>query len=254
MKFNFTTFVLLLTSVKAATLFGSQNKSKEESWHLVPDSDGKMHLVDINSVDVELEPLFNAFNDVVFRLWTRSNPNEGQIIPIYNDEQLATSNFNPNLPTRFHSHGWNGGGPLTGVFVRSALIEHVNCNVFVVDWGAGAITLNYILARSRVNEVGAVVAQYIDWINSRGVPFSQFTLIGHSLGAHVVGAAGKRTTRGRVHAIVGLDPGGPLFSLDNPADRIDHTDAEYVEIQITDAGRLGFEHPVGHANFYPNWG
>lgn len=53
---------------------------------------------------------------------------------------------------------------------------------------------------------------------------------------------------------MGLDPGGPLFSLDQPANRIDYTDADYVELQITDAGRLGFQHPVGHANFYPNWG
>lgn len=100
-------------------------------------------------------------------------------------------------------------------------------------------------------------------------------------GAHVAGAAGKRTSRGRVHAIVGLDPAGPLFSLDQPADRMHHTgvpnetkyiilrlvndtqsfilyhrftDADYVESMITDGGRLGFEHPIGHANFYPNWG
>lgn len=55
-----------------------------------------------------------------------------------------------------------------------------------------------------------------------------------------------------VHAVVGLDPAGPLFSLDDPSNRFDHTDATYVESIITDGGRLGFEHPVGHANFYPS--
>lgn len=64
------------------------------------------------------------------------------------------------------------------------------------------------------------------------------------------GACGKRTN-GRLASVVGLDPGGPLFSLDVPADRIDYTDANFVEIHISDAGRLGFMHPVGHANFYP---
>lgn len=39
----------------------------------------------------------------------------------------------------------------------------------------------------------------------------------------MAGAAGKRTSRGRVHAIVGLDPAGPLFSLDQPAERMHHT-------------------------------
>lgn len=69
----------------------------------------------------------------------------------------------------------------------------------------------------------------------------------------MAGAAGKRTTRGRVQSIVGLDPAGPLFALDDPANRLDHTDANYVESHVTDGGRLGFQHPVGHANFYPNW-
>lgn len=45
-----------------------------------------------------------------------------------------------------------------------------------------------------------------------------------------------------------------MFSVDAPADRIDSGDADFVEIHITDAGRLGFQHPVGHANFYPNHG
>lgn len=47
---------------------------------------------------------------------------------------------------------------------------------------------------------------------------------------------------------------GPLFSLDAPASRLHHTDAQYVESIVTDAGRLGFEHPIADANFYPNWG
>lgn len=92
----------------------------------------------------------------------------------------------------------------------------------------------------------------------------------------LTGHAGKRTTRGRIRGIAALDPAGPLFSLDNPAERLHSTgkktlndfsdfckisiylhyftDADHVESLVTDAGRLGFEHPIGHANFYPNWG
>ncbi len=69
----------------------------------------------------------------------------------------------------------------------------------------------------------------------------------------MAGAAGKRTTRGLVETIVGLDPAGPLFSLDDPANRLHHTDANHVESIITDGGRLGFQHPIAHGNFYPNW-
>lgn len=75
----------------------------EEDWHLIPDADGKIHLVDIHPLDSDIEPQFNAFNDVVFRLFTRSNPTP-QVIGINNNAQLSSSNFNPNLQTRFTIH------------------------------------------------------------------------------------------------------------------------------------------------------
>lgn len=55
-------------------------------------------------------------------------------------------------------------------------------NVFTVDWGLGAGTPNYILARNRVNEVGQVVGQFIDFLNVNGMPFNRILISGHSLG------------------------------------------------------------------------
>lgn len=68
------------------------------------------------------------------------------------------------------------------------------------------------------------------------------------MGAHCAGAAGKRTTRGRVQSIVSMDPAGPLFSVGDSANRVHFTDAVHVENIVTDAGNLGFAEPVGHAN------
>lgn len=113
--------------------------------------------------------------------------------------------------------GWNGGGATTGAPIRTAWLNAINCNVFTVDWGAGAQTPNYILARNRVNLAGQTVAQYVDWLNlARGQAFSAVSIAGHSLGAHVAGAAGKRTTRGRIQSIISMDPAGmetPSFFL-----------------------------------------
>lgn len=197
---------------------------------MVPDHDGKLHLVDINNVDMEMEPLFNAFNDIAFHLWTRADLNSSERIIINNNAQLDASNFNPQRQTRFHIHGWGAGGTTWGAPIRNAFLTHVDCNYFLVDWGAGSNTANYITARNRVNEAGNVVALFIDWINTRGVPFSAITITGSSLGAHLAGAAGKRTSRGRIHGIAALDPAGPLFSLDNPADRLHSTGTELKSI------------------------
>jgi len=223
-------------------------------WHLIPDANGKLHLVDIKSENGgDIVPTFVGMNDMVFRLFTRSNMNTPQVVRINNQADLANSFFNPQHQTRYMIHGWLGGGDGeldNGLPIMRAFLNRADFNFFMVDWSVGAETLNYIVARGRVNEVGTVVARFVDFT---GQNTNMVSVMGHSLGAHAAGAAGKRTT-GRLASVVGLDPGGPLFSLDVPADRIDFTDANFVEIHITDAGRLGFQHPVGHANYYPNWG
>jgi len=229
--------------------------SNQEDWQLVPDTKGIMHLVDINAVDMEVEPLFNAANDIVYRLFTRLNPTISRTIRVANNGDLSGSNFNGNNPSRYHIHGWQGGGTFTGSGIRRAWLDRISCNVFTVDWGAGASTINYITARNRVPAVATQVARFIDWVNQQtGTPFSLVSVTGHSLGGHIAGLTGKRVARGRLQSVVAMDPAGPLFSMNSPTERVHHTDAVYVECIYTDQGGLGFDEPLGHANFYPNWG
>lgn len=64
-----------------------------------------MHLVNIHDVNMDIEPKFVAFDQVVFRLFTQNNPINAQIIQIYNDAQLTNSFFVPTRQTRFTIHG-----------------------------------------------------------------------------------------------------------------------------------------------------
>ncbi len=111
---------------------------KTEDWRLIPDADYNLHLVNINDVPAEMEPLFVGERDMIFRLFTSSNPITPQIIQIRNDAQLQSSNFNPTLRTRFFIHGWTQGGPDTANIYRDAYLAQGNFNVFQVDWGVGA--------------------------------------------------------------------------------------------------------------------
>lgn len=79
-------------------------------------------------------------------------------------------------------------------------------------------------------------------------------MAGHSLGAHVAGHAGKVLGPGNCGAIYGLDPAGPLFFFGTPATRLAITDCVYTEMIGTNIGALGFDQPICHGNFYPNWG
>lgn len=73
-----------------------------------------------------------------------------------------------------------------------------------MDWSAGANTINYITARNRVGVTGGTVGRFLDILHAGGLlQFDQTNIIGHSLGSHVAGHAGKQVTRGRINAIFG---------------------------------------------------
>lgn len=67
-------------------------------------------------------------------------------------------------------------------------------NVIAVEWSKYA-GLFYPLAIMYVKEVGAKVAKMLDELVRLGSDPDSITLIGHSLGAHVMGSAGKQATR-----------------------------------------------------------
>jgi hypothetical protein len=42
-----------------------------------------------------------------------------------------------------------------------------------------------------------------------------------------------------------MNPAGPLFDVNNPAERLDATDAEYVEVIHTEMNTFGIGSPIG---------
>uniref|UniRef100_A0A1B0D0W3 Uncharacterized protein n=1 Tax=Phlebotomus papatasi TaxID=29031 RepID=A0A1B0D0W3_PHLPP len=228
---------------------------QEPEWALVPDAEGNFHLVDVKAeAAAEPDTFFEAERDVVFRLFTHTVHN--RVVQLDNPDSLTGSSFNPGHPTRFVIHGWNGDGN-SGInnAIRTAYLARGNFNVFVVDWGLGA-NANYVTSRNRVGAVGAALARFIIFLHQQtGMTFGSVTVVGHSLGAHIAGLAGKNTQgTGRLGVIVGLDAALPLFSVDQPAQRLHNSDADYVESIHTNAGLLGFDQPLGDASFYPNFG
>lgn len=100
-----------------------------------------------------------------------------------------------------------------------------------------------------------MVAAFVDFLVRFGhADLEQVHLIGHSLGGHVVGIAGKHVSVGQLPLIVALDPANPLFSMSRPDERVAVGDARSVHIIHTAAGSLGFSAPLGDASFYPNGG
>lgn len=100
-------------------------------WNLIPDGNGQMILVDINPIQAEVEPFFNAETDTIFLLFTRINPSFGQRIT-WNANSISGSSFNPNNPVRMIIHGFNGGpSSSVNVAMTAAYLQRGDFNVIV---------------------------------------------------------------------------------------------------------------------------
>lgn len=133
-----------------------------------------------------------------------------------------------------------------------------DCNFIAVDWENLANNANYYSSAANTQDVGILTGDFINFLLSLGSDLQKFHIIGFSLGAHVAGKAGSIIS-GVVPRITGLDPAYPGFSLENTDERLDTTDAEFVDIVHTNSatllhGGLSFPFSIGHVDYWPNGG
>jgi len=233
-------------------------KNHIHNWDLLVTPEGKTVLIDKNPLDStpRATPFFNAQKDVRFWLYTQQN----KVIPfeIKFDEldSVKNSHFNPAWPTRYIIHGWqNDGKSEMNIILRDAYLKVGYYNVIIVDWGKGASDPIYNMSRSYIKSVADVCARLIDWLAAElRADIMNIHLIGHSLGGHTAGLIGKAVKGGKIPRIVALDPAGVNFWDNQPNDRVNKGDASYVEIIHTNAGKLGYENPLGDVDIYANDG
>jgi pancreatic triacylglycerol lipase len=231
---------IILLSLVAATLASPR-------WNLLEDHFGKAHLIDVNPIDAEVDT-FDASNDVFFMLYTRDSQTTGRRIE-FDRNSILNANWNSAHDVRVLVHGFGASHTvIENVRTIPEFFRRGDYNVIAVDWSALATGTG---AAARVPDVGAVIGRFIDFLFQEGLTqHSRVNIVGHSLGSHVSGFAGKNTAYGTINAIFATDPGAGMG--DDPAGRLDSSDAFYVEAIITSS--IGFRQPIAHATFYPNWG
>ncbi|KAH8284156.1 hypothetical protein KR054_011263, partial [Drosophila jambulina] len=237
----------------------TENRVNGENGWYVPQVDGSLEWMDRDVAEAYLEGQThkegrNVLNPVTFYLYTQSNRYNPQVITA-STNSIWNSHFNANNPTRITIHGWSSSkDEFINYGVRDAWFTHGDMNMIAVDWGR-ARSVDYASSVVAVPGVGEQVADLINHLRSNhGLNLGTTMIIGHSLGAHVSGYAGKNVKNGQVHTIIGLDPALPLFNYDTPNKRLNSGDAYYVESIQTNGGTLGFLKPIGKGAFYPNGG
>nr|P49369.1 RecName: Full=Phospholipase A1; Short=PLA1; AltName: Full=Allergen Ves v I; AltName: Allergen=Ves v 1; Flags: Precursor [Vespula vulgaris]AAB48072.1 allergen and phospholipase A1 [Vespula vulgaris] len=169
-------------------------------------------------------------------------------------------------PVVFITHGFTSSASETNfINLAKALVDKDNYMVISIDWQTAACTneaagLKYLYYPTAARNT-RLVGQYIATITQKlvkhyKISMANIRLIGHSLGAHASGFAGKKVQElklGKYSEIIGLDPARPSFDSNHCSERLCETDAEYVQI-IHTSNYLGTEKTLGTVDFYMNNG
>lgn len=189
----------------------------------------------------------------LFKLFNRDQ-RYGEFI----SKSSISDKFNEAAGVKFIVHGFLHNANRKWVTdMKDALLRVDDFNVITVDWSKGN-GFPYTQATANAQIVGAEIAIMIRSLMEKGTSIGQVHCIGHSLGSHICGYAGKRFA-GELGRITGLDPAGPYFESTDPVVRLAPTDAVYVDAIHTDGtctikAGLGMMQAIGHADFYVNGG
>ena len=232
--------------------FSSSNYNTGGSIQAKWDIEGEIKCTVYDDLDVDLI-LPDGFDSTkTFKAMTHGfmdTVNDGKIAFV--DAWMESNNFNVN-----------------GILVDWSELAFVA----IVDWDS----IIYDAAARNAIDVGEYLGHCLGALSSQaGIQGGNFHLAGHSLGAHLMGKAGRtfREVTGQfIDRITGCDPAGPRF-VDGPLlpaipelhnNRINPESAAFVDIIHTDASlepaavwiipRLGDLHPLGHMDFYPDGG
>ncbi|XP_066581735.1 phospholipase A1-like [Prorops nasuta] len=192
------------------------------------------------------------------------------LVKIGDQFELGGTDFKIERRTVMIVHGFKSNGDEDWVVnMEKAFLQWNDVNVIVVDWGEGAKhLLGYVTdAFNHTQIVGMKMSQLLEHIsNDTAVKeievdkWGPLHLVGHSLGAHICGFAAKqlkaRKSTWPLQRITGLDPAHPCFSKKASNERLNKTDAPFVDIIHTNGEiiGLGLLEPIGHIDFYPNGG
>ncbi|XP_017587008.1 lipase member I isoform X2 [Corvus cornix cornix] len=172
-------------------------------------------------------------------LYTRENQNCSERLIEHN--VTASEYLNTTKKIVFVIHGFRptGSPPAWLGDMKKLLLSSEDINLIIVDWNRGATTVNYITAVENCRKVAEILKNYVDQMLVDGASLDSVYMIGVSLGAHIAGFVGQKYN-GKLGRITGLDPAGPSFTGEPPEQRLDPTDAQFVDVIHSDTDGLHY--------------
>ena len=228
-------------------------------------------------------------------IWEKGNPIRCTVNNDHTVDLKLPRGFQNKLPTKIFAHGFKSKVTTKNLAFVDAWMNRYNqkVNVILLNWPGLALSdlespSIYTSAAKNAIDVGAYLGHCLAAISkeARAVEGSDIHLVGHSLGAHLVGKAGRvynALTRRSIGRVTGLDPAAPrfieggkgfeasiFFGNENPIgilfkNRLNQNSGSFVDVIHTDGSlrpsfsrygipNLGDLNQMGHADFYPDGG
>uniref|UniRef100_A0A1I8Q0V7 Lipase domain-containing protein n=1 Tax=Stomoxys calcitrans TaxID=35570 RepID=A0A1I8Q0V7_STOCA len=188
--------------------------------------------------------------DMSFQLRTACH---NESFPVQEAEKILQSpHFDLNKKVVLFVSGWT-------TTLNSSSVSHLskayNCRGdynFLALNASDYIDTLYTWSAFNTEEMGRIVALGLLKLITK-VPIENLHLVGFSLGAHIVGSAGRyfyEFTGKRLPRITGLDPANPCFNEGEYLSGLQRGDADFIDVIHTNPGGLGKRGHLGDVDFY----
>ncbi|CAH0559145.1 unnamed protein product [Brassicogethes aeneus] len=191
---------------------------------------------------------------VYYHLYTRNNLENATQLFLNNDNVLSGSYINFTNPTKMYVSGFFGSYENADAQeVKNAYLYTEDCNMILVDSSQLLTFINLNLGiYLDAHPVGVILAEFIDYLITKGLKLTDLELIGISLGGQAIGIAGAAIKTGKPAKIIAYDPAGNNYNSYPPEKRLDETDAQLVIVIHTDPHMSGYNQSCGHVDFWIN--
>ncbi|CAF4847186.1 unnamed protein product [Pieris macdunnoughi] len=200
-------------------------------------------------------------------LWVFDSNDSYTSTPLKSPLGLLNSSFNVTLDTVFFAFGFNSTpSTVTTIAITKAYMElkqNTDMNYVLLNWEkeasteiAGPIIHYPTTGIYNAKRIGEDLGDALLELSNHGLDLKRVHLMGHSLGSHLMGHAGKQTTKQQkpVGRITGLDPAGPLYDSPTLLHPLRETDAIFVVGIHSDPVVYGTSENVGHVDIWLNCG
>ncbi|XP_053947668.1 vitellogenin-1-like [Anastrepha ludens] len=191
-----------------------------------------------------------SLGDIKFQFRTPCDKRE---YPVGDPSGLGEDeDFDPDKNTVIFATGWT---TTVNNERHDAFAQAYNCrgdtNYLALDVGNYINTL-YSWSSENTDKIGKYLAVGIHRLESI-IDIGKLHIIGHSLGAQIVGSAARyyrNLTKKALPYVTGLEPAFPCFNEGEELTVISSSDADFVDIIHTDPGVSGQPQAFGHVDFY----